>query len=276
MAVQTSEAPDAPESPEPHEVFELLRDEGERRLSRSRLELASTALVAGFDVVFGVIALGATAAAVSPHFGPSFGHFVSSLAFGIAFIFIVAGRSELFTENFMVPVTALIAGRAPKRKIVQLWTMSPILNILGGSALIMIVSVHGVLPDGTSASLVDVANKIDENSTLAAFLSAIAGGALITLMTWIVEGTRSLGGKLVVAWLAGALLALGSFNHVIVVTLELIFGLRLGADIGGMDVVQNFFVAAAGNMIGGLLYVTLTRTGQAIGSSETDGPVEQE
>jgi hypothetical protein len=29
-------------------------------------------------------------------------------------------------------------------------------------------------------------------------------------------------------------------------------------------------------MIGGLLYVTLTRTGQAIGSSETDGPIEQE
>jgi formate/nitrite transporter FocA (FNT family) len=258
------------DAPEAHEVFALLRDEGERRLARSRLELAATALVAGFDVVFGVIALGVVSAAVTPHFGAAFGHFAGSLAFGIAFLFIVAGRSELFTENFMVPVTALIAGRSSRRKLAQLWTLSPLLNVVGGSALILVVSVHGVLPDGTSASLNKVAETIDANSALAAFLSAIAGGALITLMTWIVEGTQSLGGKLVVAWAAGALLALGSFNHVIVVTLELIFGLRFGADIGTLDVVQNFFVAAAGNMIGGLLYVTLTRTGQAIGASRDD------
>ena len=33
---------------------------------------------------------------------------------------------------------------------------------------------------------------------------------------------------------------------------------------------MNFVIAVAGNMIGGLLFVTLTRTSQAIGSSETD------
>ena len=72
------------------------------------------------------------------------------------------------------------------------------------------------------------------------------------------------------------LLTLGSFNHVIVVTLELIFGLRAGADIGALDVVQNFGIAVAGNMIGGFMFVTLTRTGQAIGSSDGDGPTEDE
>jgi formate/nitrite transporter FocA (FNT family) len=261
-------------SPEAHDVFELLSDEGQRRLARSPLELGSTALVAGFDVVFGVIALAATSAAVTPHFGPEFGHFAGSLAFGIAFIFIVAGRSELFTENFMVPVAALIAGRSSKRKLVELWTLSPIFNILGGTVLIMVISVHGVLPHGTSTSVVRIAHTVDENSALTAFLSAVAGGALITLMTWIVEGTTSLGGKFVVAWMAGALLALASFNHVIVVTLELIYGLRVGSHTGGLDLVQNFFVAAGGNMTGGLLFVTLTRTGQAIGSSSGDGPID--
>lgn len=260
--------------PEAHDVFERLSDEGERRLGRSRLELASTALVAGFDVAFGVIALGVATAAATPHFGPDFGHLVGSLAFGIAFIFIVAGRSELFTENFMVPVTALIAGRASPRKLAQLWTLSPAINLIGGSLLIVVVSVDGVLPEGTSASLVEVAGDADAKSTLAAFLSAIAGGALITLMTWIVEASTSLGAKLVVAWIVGALLTLGAFNHVIVVTLELIMGLRLGADIAAGHVVSNFFVAAAGNLVGGMLYVTLTRTGQAIGSSDTQGPIE--
>ena len=45
------------EAPEPHEMFARTREEGERRLTRSTLELVTTSLVAGFDIVFGVIAL---------------------------------------------------------------------------------------------------------------------------------------------------------------------------------------------------------------------------
>jgi formate-nitrite transporter family protein len=141
--------------------------------------------------------------------------------------------------------------------------------------LILVASVNGVLPDGTGETLATIAKGFDDNSAFAAFCSAIIGGALITAMTWLVEGVGSIGGRIVCAWIAGVLLALGSINHVIVVTLEMIFGLRFGADIGGLDVVQNFVVAAAGNMVGGLVFVTLTRTGQAIGSSESDGPTEE-
>lgn len=78
------------------------------------------------------------------------------------------------------------------------------------------------------------------------------------------------------AWIAGALLALGSFDHVIVVTLEMIFGIRFGAPIGWIDVAHNLGIAAAGNMLGGLAFVTLTRTSQAIGSSQGEAAVEDE
>ena len=260
------------EAPEPHEMFARTREEGERRLTRSKLELTTTSLVAGFDVVFGVIALAAATAAMAPHFGPSAAHFFGSLAFGIAFIFIVVGRSELFTENFLVPVTALRRGRLSKIKLAQLWTISPVMNIVGGTALILIVSSKGVLPEGAAPALVDVAETIGELSHWSAFLSAVAGGALITVMTWMVEGVGTVGGRIVVAWIAGVLLALGGFNHVIVVTLELIFGMRFGADVGLGDVGLNFAIAAAGNFVGGMLFVTMTRTSQAIGSGDTDAP----
>jgi formate/nitrite transporter FocA (FNT family) len=260
------------EAPEPHEMFARTRQEGERRLTRTRLELTTTSLVAGFDVVFGVIALAAATATMAPHFGPSAGHFFGSLAFGIAFIFIVVGRSELFTENFLVPVTALRRGKLSSFKLAELWTISPVMNIVGGTALILVVSSKGVLPRGCAPALVDVANEIVARTSWSAFLSAIAGGALITVMTWMVEGVGTVGGRIVVAWAAGALLALGSFNHVIVVTLELIFGLRFGADVGTGDIALNFAIAAAGNLIGGLLFVTLTRTSQAIGSGDTGSP----
>ena len=275
MADEPEPSTDQPEeAPEPHEMFARTRDEGERRLTRSRLELVTTSLVAGFDVVFGVIALAAGTAAMSPHFGPEAGHFFGSLLFGIAFIFIVVGRSELFTENFLVPITALRRGNLTKFKLAELWTISPILNIAGGLVLILIVSSQGVLPEGAPQALKEAATHIDDLTAWSAFMSAIVGGALITAMTWMVEGVGTVGGRIVVAWVAGVILALASLNHVIVVTLELIFAIRFGADIAIGAVFANFGIAAAGNMIGGLLFVTLTRTSQAIGSGQTDSPVE--
>jgi formate/nitrite transporter FocA (FNT family) len=262
------------EAPEPHEMFARTREEGERRLTRSKLELTTTSLVAGFDVVFGVITLAAATAAITPHFGKSAGHFVGSLFFGIAFIFIVVGRSELFTENFLVPITALRRGKLSGLKLAQLWTISPVMNILGGTAMILIVSSKGVLPEGAAPALVDVAETIGRFVHWTAFLSAIVGGALITVMTWMVEGVGTVGGRIVVAWVAGVMLALLSLNHVIVVTLELIMGLRLGADISGGDVAVNFAIASVGNMLGGLIFVTLTRTSQAIGSGNSRVPTE--
>ncbi|MEJ7797382.1 MAG: formate/nitrite transporter family protein [Solirubrobacteraceae bacterium] len=257
-------------APEPHEIFQATREEGKRRLQRSRLELTSTALVAGFDVVFGVIALITIAAALTPRFGEEVGHTAGALGFGIAFIFIVVGRSELFTENFLVPVTGLKRGQITKLKLAELWTLSPIFNIVGGTMLVLVISVDGVLPHGTNEAMVGIAEGFADNGVLTAFCSAIAGGALITVMTWLVEGVGSIGGRILCAWIGGVLLTLGSFNHVIVVTLEMIFGMRVGADVGGLDIAQNFAVAAIGNMIGGFVFVTLTRTGQAIGSSDED------
>ena len=269
-AEENAEQPEEP--PEPHEMFARTRDEGERRLSRSRLELCTTSLVAGFDIVFGVIAIATVTALVAPKLGPSAAHFVGSLFFGIAFIFIVVGRSELFTENFFVPITALRRGKLTKVKLAELWSISPVMNILGGTALILLATTKGVLPEGTAPALNDLALHIDELTLWAAFCSAIIGGALITAMTWMVEGVGTVGGRIVVAWIAGTVLALASLNHVIVVTLELIFGLRLGTEVTFGEVGLNFVIAVAGNMIGGLLFVTLTRTSQAIGSGETDSP----
>jgi formate/nitrite transporter FocA (FNT family) len=262
------------DAPKPHEIYREMRAEGRDRLGRSRLELAASSLVAGFDVVFGVIALASTDAAVSPHFGTQAGHLAGALAFGIAFIFITIGRSELFTENFMVPVTGLRKGLQTKLQLAQLWLLSPIFNILGGSILILILTTHGVLPGGAGTSLRTVALHADGYGASTAFASAIVGGALITVMTWLIEGSPTSGSRILVAWIAGFLLALASFDHVIVVTLEMIGGIRVGAPIPWLDVARNLGIAAGGNLLGGLAFVTLTRTGQAIGSSDGDAPVE--
>jgi formate-nitrite transporter family protein len=254
-------------APTPEEIFERTREEGRRRLARPPLELAATAFMAGIDVVFGLVAMAVSASLVAARFGSDLGHLVGAVAFGIAFVFVVVGRSELFTENFLVPVAGL--DRRDRRswwKLAELWLLSPVFNLVAGVLLILIVTSKGVLPRGTGEPAAQTAIALDSRSALAAFLSAIAAGALITLGTWLVEGTETMGMRALCGWIIGSLLALGLFNHVIVVTLELVFGIRYGADVGYADVTANLGVAIVGNLVGGVLLVTLTRFSQAKGA----------
>jgi len=251
-------------APQPEEIFERTRVEGKRRLERPTPELVSTALAAGLDIVFGVIVLAVVTSLLSERIGHDPSHFVGSIAFGIGFVFLIVGRGELFTENFLVP----IAGLERKRrrtwwKLAELWTVSPFVNLVAGAGMVALVTTHGVLPRGSGAALVRVAEDLHSHHPLSLFLSAVVGGALITAMTWFVEGSDSTGVRITIAWIAGAFLALGGFNHAIVATLELIAGIRYGADISWLFVLGNFGLAAAGNMVGGVLLVTLNRFTQA-------------
>jgi formate/nitrite transporter FocA (FNT family) len=251
------------EVPQPEDIYRRTKEEGERRLERPLLEMISTALAAGFDIVAGVVALALVSTHLESWTGKDPAHFFGSLAFGIGFVFLVVGRGELFTENFLVPIAGLDHRRGSSwLGLVKLWTTSPLFNVLGGLVMILFLSTQGVLPAGTGRTIARNADTIHAHGTLSLFVSAIFAGALITAMTWFVEGQESMLVRVVVAWIAGALLALGSFNHVIVITLELIFGYRFGAHFAWTFILGNFFLAAAGNMLGGLGLVTLNRLTQ--------------
>ncbi len=251
-------------APEPEEIYERTRTEGRRRLERPFLEVVSTALAAGFDILAGVVLLCLLESQLSHHFGNHAAHVGASLGFGVGFIFLIVGRGELFTENFLVPLAGLDGKeRHAWWKLAELWTVSPVFNVLAGAALACIVTVHSVLPFGTGKPAKHLAEAFYSHGWLSLFLSAVFAGALITAMTWFVEGQADVLVRVVVGWLAGAFLALGGFDHVIVATIELVFGLRYGAHVPVSFIVENFFLAAGGNLIGGVGLVTLNRFTQA-------------
>ena len=250
--------------PEPETIYERTKKEGARRLSRPIVEEVSTALAAGFDIVVGIVALGLLVHLTERHFGREAAHAFGAMGLGVGFVFLIVGRGELFTENFLVPLAGLDGedGSSSWRNLAKLWLTSPVFNLLGGLIVILIVTTHSVLPFGTGKALRDLAETVHANGTFALFVSAVFAGALITAMTWFVEGQATMLPRIVVGWIVGVILALGQFNHVIVVTLELIFGYRYGATYDWTFILTNFFVAAAGNIIGGIGLVTLNRLTQ--------------
>jgi formate/nitrite transporter FocA (FNT family) len=250
-------------APTPEEIYARTREEGERRLERPLVEEITTALAAGFDIVAGLVVFALLQSSLTHLLGRPAAHVVASVGFGVSFVFLVVGRGELFTENFLVPLAGVNHRSGESlRKLAKLWITSPLFNILGGLVIVLLLTVHSVLPYGTGTPLINQAGVIHANGVLALFVSAVFAGALITAMTWFVEGQDSIGVRVAVAWIVGAIILLGSFNHVIVDTIELTFGYRYGAHFNWAFIVGNFGLSAAGNMLGGIGLITLNRFAQ--------------
>lgn len=257
-------------APNPSEIFHRAAEEGERRLDQSLLELVSTGFIAGFTIIFGIVALGVTHAAVEPHLG-EMAKIAGALAFAIGLVFLVVGRAELFTENFFDPAATAWERRESGMlfRLFRLWGVTFVLNLVGGGLFALTLWVPGVLPEGARHSLSKVAEEIAARGAWAGFVSAIVGGALVALLSFLLQAVNSVGSRITLAYLVGFVLAVGPFDHVIVTVLHVFIGILLGAPIGFDTLAVIMGAATAGNLVGGLGLVTLSHVAQAKGARES-------
>jgi formate/nitrite transporter FocA (FNT family) len=253
-----------PVAPEPETIYERAEAEGRRRLSMPPLEQTSTAFIAGVTIIFGIVALGVASALVEPQLGRELGELAGALAFGIGVVFLVVGRSELFSENFFGPVAAAIdeRGRAVWLRLLRLWGATLVLNLVGGAVLVAVLTVPEALPSASSETLVRVAEEIAAKPWAATLARAVLAGALITLLSYMLSAVNTVTARILVAYMAGFFLALGPFDHVVVSALHLLFGVWLSDAVTYGDLGANLVLATVGNLVGGLLLITLTHTAQ--------------
>lgn len=259
-------------APGPAEIFDRAVEEGERRLAQSTLELVSTSFIAGFTIVFAIAALGIVEAFVAARFG-EVGKIAGALAFGVGVVFLVVGRAELFNENFFDPVAKAVdeSGSLMVGPLLRLWAVTLSVNLVGGGLFALVFAVEGALPPGTAGVLAETAHGIVDRSLPAMFADAIVGGALVSLLSFMLEAVDSVGSRISVSYAVGVLLALGPFDHVVVTVLHVFFGLLFGAPIGAGALVTVLVVSTAGNLVGGLGLVTVTHVTQALGARESGG-----
>ena len=252
--------------PSPHEIWESGLDEGERRLARRPAVLAATGLTGGLDVMLGILALIITTGAMSAIVPDRTAHVIGSFTFGLAFVFIAIGRSELFTENFLIPIAALFEKRGRPVQLARMWAITLAANLVGLAALSALLSIDGVLEQDALNAAGKLADTYADRTLLPAFVSAVVAGTVMTLFTWLVQAAERDITRLVLALLIGFLLAAPSLNHAVVSFGEVLLGIVAGtASAGLQDLAQNLGVSIAGNLLGGLGFVTYSRLVQARG-----------
>ena len=241
---------DAPTEDELATAFDRIVDEGAQRLHRSWREVLTTGLAGGLEVATGVLALLAV-------FAETGSHLLAGIAFSIGFVALLLARSELFTEGFLVPVTAVVAGRAGPVQLAKLWGGTLVANLVGGW-LVMWLVVHA-LPSLGATAIESAKTFVDAPLDLQSVCLAFLAGSAITLMTRMQHGAETEIAKIVAA-VAGAFLLAGLVLFHSILDSLIIFGaLHAGAPFGYGDWLTWFWYTALLNMAGGLLVVTLLR-----------------
>src|ERR1700753_3364161 len=101
----------------PESAFKRTVEDGQRRIDRPLVAIAATGFVGGLDIGTGILGLLLVEQRTDD---PLLG----GLAFGIAFVALLLAQSELFTEGFLVPVSAVVARKSTFGGLVKLWAVT--------------------------------------------------------------------------------------------------------------------------------------------------------
>ena len=249
---------------EPAHIERRAESVGSRRLDRSNLEILLTAVIGGGEVSIGALAAMTVLGSVldsSSGIGLYQALTLAGLVFPIGFIFVIMGRSELFTENFLIPVIAVFNTERTLGSLALLWGLSWTGNMLGcaGTAVLLLAPeavgqpiLHGF------AAYTDYKLGMQP---IAIFISAVLAGGVMSTLTWSLLSVQHTVGRILVIAAGAYVLMAANLSHSIVSASVLMVGYRLTQH-SLADLALWLVIATAGNIVGGVGLVTLFRVAQ--------------
>ena len=253
------------ERPSAQEIYEQVANNARQELGRSSISLAISGLAGG--VFMGLSALG-TAIALSmltPPGAPPSGtiQFIAKMFYPLGFIVVILGRSQLFTENTLYPVALVLAEKNHFWKTLRLWAVVLPANVLGALAFAALASLTKALHPEVLQSLGQLGLEAARHPAATIFWSGVMGGWIIATVAWLVSGSHSITGSVMIIWLLAFVVGLGNFAHCIAASGE-VFTAILTGRAPWITFPNWFFPAVAGNICGGVGMVTLLEYGQVI------------
>jgi len=209
-----------------------------------------TGLFGGMEVGLGVMAY----LAVLHETG---NHLLAGLAFSVGLIAILLAHSELFTEDFLMPVAAVVSREGSIGQLGKLWGGTLVANLAGGWIFMWLVMQ--AFPEWESTVHEAAFHFVDAPFSMQTICLAILGGSTITLMTRMQQGTDSDPARIAAAIGGGFLLAGLQLFHSILDSLLIFGAVQSGADISFVDWISWFSYTLLFNILGGIMLVTVLR-----------------
>lgn len=242
--------------PSAREIHDRARADGREELDRGLVALGVSGLASG--ILMGLSGLGVAelqaAGAVTP---------VAMLLYPLGFVAVIIGRAQLFTENTLYPVVVSLHDRSAIGRTLQLWAVVLTMNIVGTLLFALLAMESGALTDPAMGELSKLGTEAIAAPWWDLFFSAVIGGWLVALAAWLVLSAEATIGRVAVIFLATYLIGVGSFEHVVATSAEILSSVVNG-DLGVGEFWRWFAAAALGNSAGGVVIVTLLNHGQVV------------
>jgi formate-nitrite transporter family protein len=259
------------ERPSAQDIYEQVANNARQELGRSTISLAISGLAGG--VFMGLSALGnAMAIALLTSPGATASNtvlFVARMFYPLGFIVVILGRSQLFTENTLYPVALVLAEKKHFWKTLRLWATVLSANVLGALVFAALATLtHALRPDMVQA-LAQLGLDAIHNPAATIFWSGVMGGWIIATVAWLVSGSHSITGSVMIIWMLTFVVGLGNFAHCIAASGEILAAV-LSGKAGWMSYPTWLLPAVAGNICGGVGMVTLLEYGQVIYGNDAE------
>ena len=246
------------ERPTAIQIYAQVAKNARQELRRPARSLAISGFAGG--VTMGLTGL-ATAIARAELGTSGVAHFITTLLYPIGFIAVILGRAQLFTENTLYPVALVLSERRHYLATLRLWVIVLVCNCLGTLAFaVLAVSTDALQPKYVD-SLAAIGAEIANHSLATIFWSAIIGGWIIALVAWLVSGSHSISGSMLLIWLLAFVVGLGHFAHCVASSGEVLSAV-LHHQLPAVSYFRWLWPAVLGNIIGGVGLVTLLEYGQ--------------
>jgi formate/nitrite transporter FocA (FNT family) len=246
--------------PSAEDIYQQVASSARQELKRSSLALGISGFAGG--TFMGLSALGNALALAALGHSPQ-AQLIAKMFYPLGFIVVIIGRAQLFTENTLYPVALVLSEKKEFWNTMRLWAVVLPGNVLGALAFSALAALTPALKPEVLHALTGLGLEAIHNPPATIFWSGVMGGWIIATAAWLVSGSHSITGSVMVIWILTFVVGLGNFAHCIAASGEI-----LTAVLSGQAPWQAFplwfLPAVAGNICGGVGMVTLLEYGQAV------------
>jgi formate/nitrite transporter FocA (FNT family) len=257
---------------EPKSYDEILAQEvseGLREFERPSVSLFLSAVSAGLDLGFSALVVAAVITLVTGVYGAPLTTLLVANAYTIGFIFVVLGRSELFTEHTTLAVLPVLDRQRSVRDLGRVWGIIYAGNLIGGIVFALFAVTIGPAFDIFDIAALDtIVTPYIKHEIGILFGTAVLAGWLMGLLSWLVSAARDSISRIFFVWLVTFVIGFTHIPHSIVGHIEMFAALITLQDVTLAEYFQFMVVASVGNAIGGTVFVALLKYGHAIGGSD--------
>lgn len=238
-----------------NEIIQSLKVQGRIKVNKTPTEKIILGFLGGAFVGLGYLAYIMVAAS----FPGMSGHLIGSFLFPIGLTLILMVGGELITGNMTVVSLAMLNEEVSVKEMIINWIYITLGNALGAMTIALVFGVYlEILAPYTDFVNTLAAGKLSP-TMMQIFISGIGCNWIVGLAIWLFNVMQDGFAKLVGAWIPTAIFVLLSFQH----SVANVFVFSASYAYGGVELLpalQNFAISYAGNIVGGMVFVSLIYT----------------